>query len=111
MRKTLCDMCGEETINRKSLTMVDADIDGNPIKMAYDICDNCIGRIESFMIMNNEWKKLKGQAPATEQGVKQKDIAAIMNAINGALIDNGMHYVAAGYVNTEQWLSVMIEKE
>jgi hypothetical protein len=51
------------------------------------------------------------QEPAIKSSVKQDDVAGIMNAINGALLDNGLHYVATGYDNTGPWLSVMIEKE
>ena len=63
------------------------------------------------MLLDDVQELLEKQEPAIKSSVKQDDIAGIMNAINGALLDNGLHYVATGYDNTGPWLSVMIEKE
>lgn len=44
-----------------------------------------------------------------EDGVRQEDVAMILNRINEAL--EGTGYVATGYDNTEQIMLVLIESE
>ena len=40
-------------------------------------------------------------------GVKQEDVARILNAINDAIEDIG--YVAVGYDNTKEFLTVLVD--